>query len=247
MARSPNFYILMLPLYCQVFVNATLNVSQTPTNLSVTKGDNASITCSWEAEDQDERIRVWWKIYYESASAAHDGTVLASLIWTNNKSEVRIRSRNQSDYQLTKDKAKLWLFFVNESDAGTYICEITIDKPDLRSGKGKGTTLYVTDSVSSPTALANIAYLAVFLILVTVILLGYLLYKRRKKENIHLLHQRAPEAVQLNEIHENMNDGEDSSSSNSVRWAVSTLYESCDYFAMKTPETPEGAVYSLAL
>ncbi|OCT99308.1 uncharacterized protein LOC121402073 [Xenopus laevis] len=136
----------MFHLSLQFFANATLNVVQTPKNLSVTKGDNASITCSWEAEDQDERIRVWWKIYYESASGDHDPTVLASLLWTNNKSEVRIRSRDQSDYQLTKDKAKLWLFYVNESDAGTYFCEITIDKPDLRSGKGKGTTLYVTDS-----------------------------------------------------------------------------------------------------
>ncbi|OCT96702.1 uncharacterized protein LOC108704166 isoform X1 [Xenopus laevis] len=139
------FSLFHLSLRC-----AALSIIQTPKNLSVTKGDNVCITCSWEAEDQDERIRVWWKVYYESASAAHNGTVLASVLWINNKTEVRIRSRDQSDYQLTKDKAQLWLFSVNESDAGNYICEVIIDKPEHRSGKGKGTTLYVIDSSSSP-------------------------------------------------------------------------------------------------
>ncbi|OCT96701.1 hypothetical protein XELAEV_18008913mg [Xenopus laevis] len=219
MARSSDLYILLFPLYWQVFTDAALSIIQTPKNLSVTKGDNVCITCSWEAEDQDERIRVWWKVYYESASAAHNGTVLASVMWINNKTEVRIRSRDQSDYQLTKDKAQLWLFSVDESDAGNYICEVIIDKPEHRSGKGKGTTLYVIDSSSSP----GLAYLAMFIIIPAVILLGYFLYKRRKQEKIHLLNQRAPEAVELNEMNENVNDGEDSSSSNSVTWVIAAL------------------------
>ncbi|KAE8629044.1 hypothetical protein XENTR_v10000337 [Xenopus tropicalis] len=249
MARSSDLFILTLPLYWQVFGGAGLRVTQTPGTLSVTEGGNANITCSWDTEYEDERIRVWWKLYYESPRAAPNGTVLANVMWANNKSEVRVTSRDQSDYRLMKDKAELWLFSVNKSDAGTYICEVTIDKPELRFGKGTGTILYVTDSPSSTestTDFPKVAYLAVFVIIAAVISLGYFLYKRKKKANILPLHQRAPEAVELNEMQENMNDREESSSSDSVQWAISTLYESCNYFAMGTPQNPEDYVYSLA-
>ncbi|MEE6511228.1 hypothetical protein FKM82_017699 [Ascaphus truei] len=55
-----------------------------------------------------------------------------------------------------------------------------------------------------------------------------------------LLGERIQEGVELNRVNSNMNhaDEDNSSSSNSERWAVSTMYESYpfDYFAMKTSE-----------
>ncbi|KAE8629090.1 hypothetical protein XENTR_v10000349, partial [Xenopus tropicalis] len=160
-----------------VFAGAGLRVTQIPGTLSVTEGGNANITCSWDAEYEDERIRVWWKIYYESPRAAHNGTVLANVMWANNKSEVRITSRDQSDYRLMKDKAELWLFSVNKSDAGTYICEVTIDKPELRSGKGTGTILYVTDSSSSTVSGIRIhwSYIVISLAILLAFIIGTIL------------------------------------------------------------------------
>ncbi|XP_050804011.1 uncharacterized protein LOC127048319 isoform X2 [Gopherus flavomarginatus] len=186
--------ILKLILLTECFgylANGTneLTISQTPSEIKVSTGMSAEITCSWKNNEMVQRFRVTWKIEHLTCKEGTNRELSSKLYYTANATH--------------KDKTVLKIEAVKKNDTGTYFCEITTEIPFMKKGLGNGTTLIVEEKVP----------------------------ERRTHEERTLQFTELDEGNEVNEAEERK-----LSSSNSSEWAISTLYESLDYFAMKQDE-----------
>ncbi|XP_069832512.1 uncharacterized protein [Dendropsophus ebraccatus] len=231
---------LILLVFLQMSATALgeINITQNPTILDTLKGDSAGISCHWNSED-DQQVRVQWRKYI-SSTEEENGTELCSLrTKKNNYSEVR---NNKTSCNVANNTAQLTIYSVTEDDGGLYVCQVIIEIPILRKAKGSGTRLNVrhNDNNGVSGQWKHMAFALV--ILPFVALLAYFLCKRKKKKCKRISQNKKQEHVQLRQIHQDVAEvEEDSNSSNSVTWAVSTLYESFDYFAIRNPNDKAAA------
>uniref|UniRef100_A0A674IRB9 Ig-like domain-containing protein n=1 Tax=Terrapene triunguis TaxID=2587831 RepID=A0A674IRB9_9SAUR len=108
-----------------------LTISQTPSEIKVSTGMSAEITCSWKNDEIVERFRVTWKIQHLTCKEGTSTELSSKLYYTANATH--------------KDKAVLKIEVVKRNDTGTYFCEITTEIPFMKKGLGNGTTLIVEE------------------------------------------------------------------------------------------------------
>ncbi|CAM5141782.1 unnamed protein product [Natator depressus] len=208
-----------------------LTVSQTPSEIKVSIGMSAEITCSWKNDEMVERFRVVWKIQHLTFKEGTSRELSTTLYYTANATH--------------KDKTVLKIEVVKRNDAGTYFCEIITEIPFMKKGLGNGTTLIVEEQEAG--SMENYHFMAILAIFPFLISGGcfYLCYKKQQNSKNTVPERRTHEeqTLQVTELEEgnerNEADEINSSSSNSSEWAISTLYESLDYFAMKQDEVKE--------
>ncbi|XP_075044914.1 uncharacterized protein LOC142104243 isoform X1 [Mixophyes fleayi] len=267
MSRKPYLFLLLLHIYYEDVALSNLNVTQAPKELTLHKGDPATMTCHWTIGD-DTQIRVEWTRYHMFMTGLENKTVLSSLIWTTENTHTPTERRNNTIYNITNNAAMMTMDSVTETDDGLYICEIIIEKPTLNKGTGNGTLLKIQEYVGGDgtTGIQNtlqpfnslattkksldqsnksppLAILGIIVIFPVAALAGYFLYKRRTTTNKKILQKKEQEAVELNQVNADNDivEEDSTSSTHSVRWAVSIVYESVDYFAMKNPEDNAAA------
>ncbi|TFK10020.1 trans-acting T-cell-specific transcription factor GATA-3 [Platysternon megacephalum] len=225
--------ILKLILLTECFgylANGTneLTISQTPSEIKVSTGMSAEITCSWKNDEIVERFRVTWKIQHLTCKEDTSRELSSKLYYTANATH--------------KDKTVLKIEVVKRNDTGTYFCEITTEIPFMKKGLGNGTTLIVEEKEAGP--MENYHFMVILAIFPFLISGGcfYLCYKKQQNSKHSVPERRTHEeqTLQVTELDEgneiNEADERNSSSANSSEWAISTLYESLDYFAMKQDE-----------
>ncbi|XP_038256318.2 uncharacterized protein LOC119855026 [Dermochelys coriacea] len=228
--------ILKLILLTECFVylaNGTneLTVSQTPSEIKVSIGMSAEITCSWKNDEMVERFRVIWKIQHLTFKEGTSRELSTTLYCTANATH--------------KNKTVLKIEVVKRNDTGTYFCEITTEIPFMKKGLGNGTILIVEEKEAG--SMENYHFMAILAIFPFLISGGcfYLCYKKQQNSKNTVPERRTHEEQTLQvtkpeeENERNEADEINSSSSNSSEWAISTLYESLDYFAMKQDEDKE--------
>ncbi|CAN2388580.1 hypothetical protein PRIEUP_LOCUS16526 [Pristimantis euphronides] len=208
-----------------------INITQYPHNLTISNGNTVKMTCQWNSED-DQQVRVQWR-KQSISTGEENGTLLCTVRWTEQGSKEVVN--NTSTCNLTNNTAMLTIDRVTEEDHGIYVCEVIIEIPKLVKGRGDGTQLLVQGYNSgSPKEISLVGVVAIFPILALTV---YFLYKRNKENSKKMSEKNKQEHIELTQRHQE--DAavaeEDSSSTNSVTWAVSTLYESFDYFALKNP------------
>ncbi|XP_075044922.1 uncharacterized protein LOC142104243 isoform X2 [Mixophyes fleayi] len=245
MSRKPYLFLLLLHIYYEDVALSNLNVTQAPKELTLHKGDPATMTCHWTIGD-DTQIRVEWTRYHMFMTGLENKTVLSSLIWTTENTHTPTERRNNTIYNITNNAAMMTMDSVTETDDGLYICEIIIEKPTLNKGTGNGTLLKIQEYVGGDDQSNKsppLAILGIIVIFPVAALAGYFLYKRRTTTNKKILQKKEQEAVELNQVNADNDivEEDSTSSTHSVRWAVSIVYESVDYFAMKNPEDNAAA------
>ncbi|XP_053313958.1 uncharacterized protein LOC128476147 [Spea bombifrons] len=194
MTRQSSVLLISLYMICQAYLCNTLNVTQSPTRLTVKEGDRAIVTCSWNALPPVTQIRVRWKLYNIISAERNNETTLASVLWEE-KGTVIIspRSPNKHDYILTKDKAEIHINSTRKRDEGMYVCEINIEIPILQRGQGNGTIL----NVCQAGKVFSKIYLSLISLVVIPVMIGmYCLYKiRKRRKELFLDHIYSNERV----------------------------------------------------
>ncbi|XP_030048452.1 uncharacterized protein LOC115462595 isoform X2 [Microcaecilia unicolor] len=261
---------LVLLTFCMDCLELTtdrLNVTQTPTEIRVHEENSTEISCSWDIKEA-ERIKVEW--YKKSVNVSEDnGIFLLSsycLYYKNGtitdlNSTYELRSDNRIHFSGTiENKTAFKIKSVNKNDTGMYYCEVTIEiPPPYVKMQGNGTTVFVEmkdgttvfvemkDKDKNDAEEKNYKFMGLLLILPVLILPGYFYYKKKQR-----IKNEAPkgnpdeqgrlQCVEVNELYEEKNDAdrENSSSSDSEKWVVSTFYESIDYFTVKNHENSDN-------
>ncbi|XP_075044932.1 uncharacterized protein LOC142104253 isoform X1 [Mixophyes fleayi] len=212
------FCFFALHLVVQNFVFGNLIVTQAPKQLTLHKGDPATMTCHWTIGD-DTQIRVEWTRSHMSMTGPENKTVLSSLIWTIENTRTPTERRNNTIYNITNNAAMMTMDSVTETDDGLYICEIIIEKPMFNKGKGNGTLLKVQEygrgydistvgrgyrrptqvpclrdeciesATERPVSFIDYRYgYLFFLLIIPIMITVYCRYHKRKKKGLHLDH-----------------------------------------------------------
>lgn len=239
MSMELLLFLVWLHVYCRYFVFGKLMITHVPNELKIHKGESVNMTCRWNITDA-QRIRVEWRKYNKSHPWDDNGTLLSSGLWTqpNNTTIFIVMNQNRSSYVITNDTAMMTLESITEEDEGLYVCKIVSEIPTLITVQGNGTLLHVHNNESDGDFQTLIhCLLPLICIFPVVIIVGYLIWKRKKRPKRRILQKTEQESMELHHLDGDNNDvDESSSSSNSVTWAISTLYESFDYFAMKNKD-----------
>ncbi|KAM5191450.1 transmembrane and immunoglobulin domain-containing protein 2 [Mantella aurantiaca] len=222
------------------FTFGDLIVTQDPKELNLTTGDSVTMTCSWNITDA-RRIRVEWKKNQKLQTWDENGTLLLTGLWTSpdNLTTFTLLNQNRSSYRITKDTAVVTLESITEEDEGLYVCKVVFEIPELKYGQGNGTKLRVTNGSSPRHGLW-----AIICVFPVAILVGWFICRRKKRPKKRILQKTEQESMELHHLQEddNNNDADGSgSSTNSVTWAISTVYESFDYFAIKNKDEKSTA------
>ncbi|XP_056411060.1 uncharacterized protein LOC130353761 isoform X2 [Hyla sarda] len=216
-----------------------MNITQEPT-LNTTEGNISRISCHWNSED-DEQVRVQWRKYISSTEDENGAALCSVRTEQSNYSEVR---NNKITCNVANNTAQLTIEGVKEDDGGLYVCEVIIEIPRLNKAKGSGTRLNVQQKNEGPPLKSKAPYSAIVVIFpILMALTAYFLCKRKKKKFKKIPQKRRQQHVELHQIHQDAAKAEeDSNSSDSVTWALSTLYESFDYFAIRKPGDNTAAI-----
>ncbi|XP_044137758.1 uncharacterized protein LOC122928684 [Bufo gargarizans] len=224
-------FIFLVFLHLSGMALGEICITQDPV-LNVSYLDIARISCHWNS-DKGQQFRIVWRKHI-SSPGEENGTELCSVLRTENSSNSEVRSKITCN--ATNNSSLLTIHGVTKDDGGKYVCEVTREIPTLKKGRGDGTQLYVQDDIRGQPKHMNLV--GAIAILPFVALTAYFLCKRKKRTPKKIPQNRSQEHVELNQMQPNAAKAEEdsSSSTNSVQWAVSTLYESFDYFAMKNPD-----------
>nr|XP_040036609.1 uncharacterized protein KIAA0232-like isoform X3 [Gasterosteus aculeatus aculeatus] len=115
-------------------------VSQTP-DVSVVEGETAKISCCWTLEYQSVRV-TWLKNHTEIKSN--------KMIFKN--------SSHGSLSDKTSNCSHLTLMNVTRDDSGRYICEVTVEIPNVMKAQGNGTVLTVTAKDNTTVHATRVIY-----------------------------------------------------------------------------------------
>ncbi|XP_017683505.1 PREDICTED: uncharacterized protein LOC108503748 [Lepidothrix coronata] len=215
--------LLTMCFGCLATGPSNLTVIQTPTKINISTGDYTEITCFWE-KDIIMRYRVSW---YLVSKANITERVSSKVVYVSNI------TRENKDVLVIKS-AKV-------NDTGFYYCEMIIEIPFYKKLCGNGTTVIVEEKEADSPKKTDLVIWAIVPFLVAVGGL-YLCYKKKQFSTLSgavqplVLTERHEEEQMLEvaELHgRNESTGEaaeENSSCNSAEWAVSTLYESLEFF-----------------
>ncbi|XP_051474357.1 uncharacterized protein LOC127384274 isoform X2 [Apus apus] len=190
-----------------------------PTKIHLSIGDYTEITCIWEKSVMRYRVS-WYLVNKENITK----TVSSKLSYVSNVACER--------------KDVLVIESANKNDTGFYYCEIIIEIPFCKKIRGNGTTVIVEEKEVHSLKKRDLEILAIVPVLVAVGSLC-LCYKKKQRSKLSgsaqwRRHQEEQmlEAAEIHGPNESTSEvAEENSSCNSVKWAVSTLYESLDFFA----------------
>ncbi|KAM4780136.1 uncharacterized protein ACIQIH_007036 [Cyanocitta cristata] len=198
-----------------------LRVIQTPTNIHLSIGDYAEIACILEKVIVRYRTS-WYFVNKMNITKSISSKCYSSNIIHENKDVLVIKS-------------------ANVNDTGFYYCEIIIEIPFFKKLRGNGTTVIVKEKEAHSQ---EKKYLVTWAILPFIVAVGslYLCYKKKQHSmlsgaaQLPVLtgRQEQEQMLQVEELHRrNESTGEaaeENTSCNSAEWAVSTLYESLEFF-----------------
>ncbi|KAG7461933.1 hypothetical protein MATL_G00196460 [Megalops atlanticus] len=222
--------------------SGTLNVTQSPPNITVQTGGSADMRCCWGGHLSLQQVRVKWK--RKNASDA----IIDSMVKKN--SETQKHEKNKYNLSASGNCSILTITTVSANDTGVYICVISIEIPQLLQGDGSGTQLTVqepndTNGVSAykpPSAAVMASLISATAVMVVLCLTAFLCYWRKKKlmpypgqtsGRVGMVIYEAPhgegEEVEEGEVSE-AGDHSTSSSRGSTQWSAVPVYESVDYF-----------------
>ncbi|XP_037991646.1 uncharacterized protein LOC119700516 [Motacilla alba alba] len=214
-----------------------LRVIQRPTNINLSVGDYTEITCIWEKAI--ERCRAcWWFVNKVNITKGIASKVLySSNITRENKDVLVIKS-------------------ASVNDTGFYYCEIILEIPFFKKLRGNGTTVIVEEKEAHSLEKRYLESWAVLPFLVAVGSL-YLCYKKKKHSSLSGAaqlpvltgRQEQEQRLEVEELH-GRNEytreaAEENSSSNSVEWAVSMLYESLEIFCNESGEKDDKSTATI--
>ncbi|KAM4053446.1 uncharacterized protein ACNLHF_006118 [Anomaloglossus baeobatrachus] len=232
MSRMPFILLAFLHLFDMVFAETII---QKPKSQTLYKMDTAKIRCHWTDEGA-QQVRVEWRKQITS-TGEDNGTVLCSVLKTEQHHNSSVRN-NSITCSVTNNTALLTIEGVTEDDEGWYICKVTGEIPKLYKAEGNGTQLYVQDGNNG----INGGFIAIVIVFPFLALTTYCLCKRKKQKSEKISQRKRPEDMELNQIHQDAAESEEEeSSTNSVQWAESSLYESFDYFAIRNPDDKAAA------
>ncbi|XP_077961840.1 uncharacterized protein LOC120821731 isoform X2 [Gasterosteus aculeatus] len=115
-------------------------VSQTP-DVSVVEGETAEISCCWTLEYQSLRV-TWLKNHTE---------IKSNKMMFKNSSHGSLSDKTSNCSHLT-------LMNVTRDDSGRYICEVTVEIPNLNKAQGNGTVLTVTAKDNATVHATRVIY-----------------------------------------------------------------------------------------
>ncbi|XP_054680434.1 uncharacterized protein LOC129205950 isoform X1 [Grus americana] len=199
-----------------------ITVSQSPTEIHISIGDCAEIACIWEKPVVRYRLS-WYLVNEENITK----TISSKLFYVSNVTH--------------ESKDVLVIKSANVNDTGFYYCEIIIEIPFCKKIRGNGTTVTVEGRAAHSFQERDLAIWTIIPFLAAVGIL-YLCYKKKQHSKPsgsaqlpapagrHQEDQMLEVAELCGRDESNSKAAEENSSCNSVEWAVSTLYEPCDYF-----------------
>ncbi|XP_069650228.1 uncharacterized protein [Haliaeetus albicilla] len=199
-----------------------LTVIQTPTKIHLSVGDYAEITCIWEKSVVRYRVS-WYLVNKENITK----TTSSKLFYVSNVTH--------------ESKDVLVIQSANVNDTGFYYCEIIIEIPFCKKVCGNGTTVIVEEKEADSLKKIHLTIWAIIPFLVAVGSL-FLCYKTKLHSKLfgsaqlpvaagRHREEQMLEAAELQGGNKSTSEAaEENSSCNSAEWAVSTLYESLDFF-----------------
>ncbi|XP_018590902.1 transmembrane and immunoglobulin domain-containing protein 2-like isoform X1 [Scleropages formosus] len=237
---------LPLSLLCIAGSGEALDLIQSPVTLTAMEGEQVRIQCCWQDDCSFERVRVKWT---KSNISLGDNV----LGFDNQSTAQNAGKCYRTD--ASGNCSKITLSNVTTNDSGLYVCEVTVEIPSLHNGRGGGTRVEIrvkhdtTDARgSSPTGLGVAVPLAVALAVLSSAAV-FCQWRRRRLRALHqggasgrvgLVIQESPRgAVELDEMNTmaemaEAGDRNSNSSRGSAQWCPVQLYESIDYFDVKT-------------
>ncbi|XP_077961839.1 uncharacterized protein LOC120821731 isoform X1 [Gasterosteus aculeatus] len=184
-------------------------VSQTP-DVSVVEGETAEISCCWTLEYQSLRV-TWLKNHTE---------IKSNKMMFKNSSHGSLSDKTSNCSHLT-------LMNVTRDDSGRYICEVTVEIPNLNKAQGNGTVLTVTAKDNATGLYKNvIVSLAVVALLLLIALACVWCLRRRRVHATRVIY----EVPHIDSEEVEMDKHSTSSSKGSSQWCQVPVYESFDYF-----------------
>ncbi|KAM5237849.1 transmembrane and immunoglobulin domain-containing protein 2 [Ctenodactylus gundi] len=174
--RSPGSVLVLLVQFWALQEASSLSVQQWPSSLRVTQGDRATLACQVTPARAWERLRVEW---------TKDRDVMCQLFVTNGSLSPRTcRPRGQPSWQ-APGGLTLQLDHVTVNESGSYVCQATIEIPELEKAEGTGTQLLVdADGVEehvtqTPRISGLLVLLAAGAVAMTSVTLGAVIWARR--------------------------------------------------------------------
>ncbi|XP_056345673.1 uncharacterized protein LOC130252282 [Oenanthe melanoleuca] len=202
-----------------------LKVIQTPKNINLSVGDYAEISCIWEKAI--ERYRASWYFVNEVNITKN---ISSQLLYSSNITH--------------ENKDVLVIKSANVNDTGFYYCEIIIEIPFFKKLLGNGTTVIVEEKDTMAEAHLLERCLETWAILAFSGAVGslYLCYRKKQRSTpsgaaqlpVLTGQQQQEQMLEMEELHRRnestQETAEENSSCNSIEWAVSTIYESPEFF-----------------
>ncbi|KAK6493545.1 hypothetical protein HHUSO_G3156 [Huso huso] len=227
---------LFLAYWYSIGAKGEINITQSPPDITAAEGESVQMNCSWKTLENDEQIRVeWWK--NQSRIISWFSKQNYSDIKRNNPSFTMLINANNTGTELR-------IASLTQNHTGTYHCRAVAEIPTLKRGNGSGTVLYVHE-VQNKSSLGSGAAVGVLLAMLFVLLIITLLWKRK------ILMSRAQDQGEAAADYESVLEmdaiegpqeaveANSSSSRGSTQWAEITVYESCDYFDVKSNENED--------
>ncbi|XP_041132471.1 transmembrane and immunoglobulin domain-containing protein 2-like [Polyodon spathula] len=224
---------IFLALWYSIGAKAEINITQSPLEITAVEGESVQMNCSWKKYQSAQQIRVeWWK----------NQSRIISLFYTQNNSDMK--GNNASFTVLLKANntaTELRIAKLTQNHAGTYHCRAVAEIPTLEKGNGSGTVLYVRE-VQNDSSLGSGAAVGVVLAVLFVLLIITLLWKlkitRAQDQGDAAVYESVSEMDAVEEPQEDV-EANSSSTQGSTKWAEIPVYESCDYFDVKSNENED--------
>ncbi|KAJ8268890.1 hypothetical protein COCON_G00114970 [Conger conger] len=239
--------------------NEVLRVIQYPPDITVEEGETAHMQCCWGWGSQMEQVRLEWK---NSTSKIYDHLInMRSTVYQTTSTNLAKEGKYGSS--ISGNCSNFSISGVSMNHAGVFICSIRAEIPYFMTGEGNGTQLTVkprpgTDTTPQdepPLQLDGTSHTAVLIplavVMGTLCLCAFLCYWRKKKQmpypeqtsgKVGMVIHEGPHAEGEESIEQEgamalvEHEGSSRSSQGSTQWSTVPVYESFDYFAVRTSE-----------
>ncbi|KAK1175252.1 hypothetical protein AOXY_G2928 [Acipenser oxyrinchus oxyrinchus] len=225
---------LFLANWYSIGAKGEINITQSPPAITAKEGESVQMNCSWKTLENAQQIRAeWWKNQSRIISLFSKQNYLD--VKGNNASFTMLINANSTELRIAN---------LTQNHTGIYHCSAIAEIPTLKKGNGSGTVLYVHE-VQNNSSLGSGAAVGVLLAMLFVLLIITLLWKRK------ILMSRAQDQGEAAADYESVlemdaiegpqeaAEANSSSSQGSTQWAEITVYESCDYFDVKSNENED--------
>ncbi|KAL4630222.1 transmembrane and immunoglobulin domain-containing protein 2-like isoform X2 [Arapaima gigas] len=230
---------LLLSLLSRVDSGDVLHLLQSPSIITAAEGQQVQMRCCWQENITSVRLRVKWS--KDNVPFTEHALGLKNVDQHNNLTS--------SSAQFSHNCSILTISNMSKNHSGFYVCEVIFEIPALKRKRGAGTRVVehhqtnaaVKTAVPLAVALAALCFTAAFCS-----------WRRRRPAALQqaarpgwggLVMQEAPHGVlegveEMNAMGEAAEAGDRNSDSSrgSTQWRPVQLYESIDYFDVKTDD-----------